>query len=57
MNAKITKTMQKKIKQFLSDWKETESDDMFSIEDYHDWMESAVDLLREVIGEEEEDNE
>lgn len=49
-----------KVKKFLDDWKETENDDTFNFDDYQHWMESAIDLLKELSGydpDNEEDEE
>lgn len=37
-----------KIKEFLVRWKRTEDWDDFTTNDYNDYMEDAVDLLKEV---------
>lgn len=51
MNITVDENMKSRIKEFLDGWKETEDDDMFDINDYNDWMNDAVELLQEVIGE------
>lgn len=56
MSIAIDENMKSRIKEFLDGWKETENDDMFGISDYDNWMETAVELLKEVIGENDEDD-
>lgn len=50
MNITIDENMKSRIKEFLDGWKETENDDMFGLEDSMFWMDNAVDLLKEIIG-------
>lgn len=56
MNITIDENMKSRIKEFLDGWKETENDDMFSLEDSIFWMDGAVELLKEIIGENDEDD-
>lgn len=50
MNIEVKDDMKNRVVDFLKSWKKTENWDAFNMQDYADWMEDAVDLLKEIAG-------
>lgn len=53
----ITKKLTKDIHQFLKDWKQSEEWEFFGVDDWKNFMEGAVSLLKDVVGEKDDEED
>lgn len=53
----LTEKMQGKIEKWIKDFGTVEQSEFFDTHDLNNWMDSAVNLLKEVVGYEDEDEE
>ena len=56
-NITITPKLTKNIHQFLKDWKQSEEWEFFGVDDWKNFMEGAVSLLKDVVGEKDDEED